>query len=453
MSEINTEAYFDNIFIKLYEEILNAEKSIFLAIAWITDEKLFNLLVNKSLSGCVIKLFVRNDSMNSNSKINFQILSNGQSQVFMIDGLHDKICIIDYKIIITGSYNWTNNAKLNHENIQITRNDFKLISKYFKEKFDVLTNLCKEDTANFELITPLNRILNRLKILKNYVSDKDCENISFEINLLSTLSRDSDLEKIKELVLKYDLNYTLQELEKYNHYSDIIFLGDSELFEIKKEIKELQDKLIALENEKNDIEKTLSEFQCRHTTEVGQIILDILKCNKLKFKTDELGYDEAKLKEENYKSLYDKQKKKASFTLSEVEQKKLKQLFRKASKLCHPDKIDSNYKELAQEIFNKLKIAYDNNDLSTITSIIEELESGNLIQENIDVLSEKNSIYSFWRHLKVSIVKLETYISGIKASETYQNLIEIDDWDLYFENLRKELTEKLSTLHSELMIS
>ena len=44
--------------------------------------------------------------------------------------MHNKFCIIDERIIITGSYNWTNKAnKENNENIVIIKDDIELASQ------------------------------------------------------------------------------------------------------------------------------------------------------------------------------------------------------------------------------------------------------------------------------------------------------------------------------------
>jgi hypothetical protein len=239
----------------------------------------------------------------------------------------------------------------------------------------------------------------------------------------------------------------------FNKRYELNILGDSEIKKLKKEIKELQEKLILLENEKNDLEKLFSNFQHRHTTEVGKIILDIFKYKKLKLKIEDPDYTDVEKKEEKYKSLYENCRNIKLFELSDVDQRNLKKLFKKASKLCHPDKMNPQYKNIAQDIFNKLKKAYDNNDINTVLKIIEELENGNLIQEANDEYLEKNSLYYFIFELNNSISNIEIYISEIKQSESYQNIIKIDNLDNYFDKLKKELTEELSTLNSEIMTS
>ncbi|HAT77354.1 MAG TPA: molecular chaperone DnaJ, partial [Flavobacterium sp.] len=50
------------------------------------------------------------------------------------------------------------------------------------------------------------------------------------------------------------------------------------------EIKILESQINAFDNEKTELEKVLSDFQHRHTLELGEIILEILKLRKIKFK-------------------------------------------------------------------------------------------------------------------------------------------------------------------------
>ena len=59
--------------------------------------------------------------------------------------MHNKFCIIDDEVLITGSFNWTYNASKSFENSIVIRNDYKLIKAYLHE-FEDLKNysaLCK----------------------------------------------------------------------------------------------------------------------------------------------------------------------------------------------------------------------------------------------------------------------------------------------------------------------
>jgi hypothetical protein len=61
--------------------------------------------------------------------------------------MHHKFCVIDHRIVITGSYNWTNNAEKNDENIVIVE-DYTLALEYADAFLALLSNsepLCDDD--------------------------------------------------------------------------------------------------------------------------------------------------------------------------------------------------------------------------------------------------------------------------------------------------------------------
>jgi hypothetical protein len=51
--------------------------------------------------------------------------------------MHHKFCIIDDAVLITGSYNWTKNARRHFENIIIVENEFELVKQYKHEFEDI----------------------------------------------------------------------------------------------------------------------------------------------------------------------------------------------------------------------------------------------------------------------------------------------------------------------------
>ncbi len=60
--------------------------------------------------------------------------------------MHHKFAIIDYQTVITGSYNWTKQARRNEENIVVIRDIDQ--AEAFVEKFESL----KEDSTFFPVL-------------------------------------------------------------------------------------------------------------------------------------------------------------------------------------------------------------------------------------------------------------------------------------------------------------
>jgi hypothetical protein len=141
-----TRAYFDNIKNEIVKELSNSDKSIKVAVAWFTDSDLFDILCKKAKKGIKVELLIANHSINHNSSIDYEELNiYGGQFSFIGEGIdnepimHHKFCIIDNETLIFGSYNWTNKAKSNLENISISKEDYKLIIDFY-EQFEQIKN-------------------------------------------------------------------------------------------------------------------------------------------------------------------------------------------------------------------------------------------------------------------------------------------------------------------------
>ena len=128
-----TEVVFENIEQRVLKEIEDAHYAIFVSVAWFTNKKLFNALLEKAKNNCYVSIIIQLDEINSQSGIDYSQIQVGRSECFMISKeaelLHDKFCVVDFKTIITGSYNWTYKASHNSENILIL-NDPSVATQY-----------------------------------------------------------------------------------------------------------------------------------------------------------------------------------------------------------------------------------------------------------------------------------------------------------------------------------
>ena len=131
--ENNTEVVFENIEQRILQEIKDAHYAIFVSVAWFTNKKLFQALLEKANSNCYVSIIIQLDEINSQSGIDYSQIRVGRSECFMISKdaelLHDKFCVIDFRKVITGSYNWTYKAAHNSENILVL-NDPSVATQY-----------------------------------------------------------------------------------------------------------------------------------------------------------------------------------------------------------------------------------------------------------------------------------------------------------------------------------
>jgi len=150
------ESYFEDIRSQILKNIKNANKTIYICMAWFTDSLILDELNKKLKEGVTIEIILLDHSSNKtnnnfltgiqqliNFKLNLAIFKKLGGEIILIHDvndfyLHSKFCIIDEATVITGSYNWTFKAIYNIENIVIINDEEtskKFIEEYKRIKF------------------------------------------------------------------------------------------------------------------------------------------------------------------------------------------------------------------------------------------------------------------------------------------------------------------------------
>ena len=135
MSLIDHQSHFDNIRKELENELEQAKHTIFAAVAWVTDKNILDTLTKKASEGISVQLIISGSDYNE--KRNYRSLIDAGGEVYTFGGgdirdngfMHNKFCVIDYKKVVTGSFNWTKNASTNEENIVVI-NDERIAFQY-----------------------------------------------------------------------------------------------------------------------------------------------------------------------------------------------------------------------------------------------------------------------------------------------------------------------------------
>ena len=451
---MQTEAVFEHIAERIQAEIKKARKSVFIAVAWFTNKNIFDELLTKAKEGCKVFLIVSDDEINRNSRIDFELLEKYDSKFYKVgDGntelMHNKFCVIDYSTVITGSYNWSYKAETNFENVIINYNDTALAEQFIGE-FNQIRKHYYPDEATVEIVFPLNKIIKRLEIVKNYIILEDIEELKKETNKLKEFDFNTDLLEIITEIEKEEFAKAINAIQQFiSQNQQLAVWNDPEIGALKLEIKNLENQLNAFDNEKTELEKLLFDFQHRHTLEFGNIILEILKLRKLKFKDVKEKAEEAEKDYKQYSEQFETEKDKKQFELTEEEKQELKKKFRKATFLCHPDKVNEQFKDAAQKVFVDLKAAYEANDLKKVNEILNDLERG-FFKSKSDTVTEKDLLKVAIDKLKRQIKILETEIVSIKESETFQTIFSIKDWDEYFGSTMEKLEKEMEELRKEI---
>lgn len=131
---VKNEAHFQDIQNRILKELESAEVSITLVMAWFTNDTLFQKIVEKQKQGVEVKIAIYDDGINKKHGVDISQIPYVKLKKGVRGGLmHNKFCVIDNQVVITGSYNWSDNAEFkNDENVTI-ENDPKQASQYSKE--------------------------------------------------------------------------------------------------------------------------------------------------------------------------------------------------------------------------------------------------------------------------------------------------------------------------------
>lgn len=221
-----------------------------------------------------------------------------------------------------------------------------------------------------------------------------------------------------------EMQSKIEELEEFLEDMDE---DDEQYEEINQVYEELKENLKELEEELQNQKETIEELEDDLTGE--------------EFERTKADYEEFR---EEYEDI--KKESVDIHDISEDEKAKLKKLYRKASRLCHPDIVVDELKEQAHEIMQALNAAYSKKDIKTVQKILKNLEKGIAFDVASDKIDDKRILKAKVEELREKIDEITDDIEAIKQDDTFETICELDDWDEYFESMKYALEEEKETL-------
>lgn len=129
------QVHFENIESILSLSLAQSKRRIYLAVAWFTNNILFDELIKARQRNVEVKVLILDDILNRNEfGLDFGLLVNMGADLRLANPqrtMHNKFCVIDDEVY-TGSYNWTYQANANHENI-VVMNDSDIVASYLQQ--------------------------------------------------------------------------------------------------------------------------------------------------------------------------------------------------------------------------------------------------------------------------------------------------------------------------------
>jgi hypothetical protein len=155
---------------RILSEISTAKQCIYIAMAYFTDREIAMAIVEAKNRNITVDIILSSNNQNETVKlmlkganINVHAFDTGDARGIM----HHKFCLIDSKISINGSYNYSLNASTNNvENIQVS-DDITTYSQFLSEfdrlKYNIDNNIGVNETSKIpetkiQQVQPINII-------------------------------------------------------------------------------------------------------------------------------------------------------------------------------------------------------------------------------------------------------------------------------------------------------
>ena len=264
------------------------------------------------------------------------------------------------------------------------------------------------------------------------------------------------LLKLQEQKLQNEINRKKEQFkdnsQKFNETKEVVEEMEDTLHQLHETLEEMDKDDEGYDEIKTAYEKLQEELETLQE-ELAKQEEDIKKA-KEELDDDPLydEYEEAKTDYEEFQESYEniKEKHKESFELSKEELQELKILWKKASRLCHPDIVTDELKEQANKIMQQLNEAYSKKDIKAVERIYTSLKNGTIFELSSDKIDDKGILKAKIEELKLTIAETKQELEAIQEDETYKTIQAIDDFDEYFESLQSELEEELQELKNSL---
>ncbi len=376
---------------ELISKIQTANTSINIAIAWFTDQELFDLLCHKAESGVQVRLILGDDRKNFDQfySLDFNRLteSGGKWTAYLsTDGfMHLKLCLVDDKFIFTGSSNYSKNGfyknkEFNYliEEPDVIRQHQQAFSQLWQEAYQVEEGI----------------IVHPEKLVLQF-------KIEFLYQQISYL--EIAIAHCEKQILIYELEYRQRFRDKIEQI-------------LKKRTEVLEKN--ARENPNADNIRSYQESQDFY---------------------------------QNFHSSQQEDQQKLEKSTDASLQQKLKAVFREAVKRCHPDSplVPEKYREKANLVFDAVKKAMENNDLEALEQLLEDIKSGLAFDKPSFDTKNQEELLQYLLRLEQKHSQLCEQLEALQNDQRFV-IVESKQWEEHFQSIEKKLNEELKILNQKL---
>lgn len=307
-------------------------------------------------------------------------------------------------------------------------------------------------------------LINRLTAIKSLLDLGDLELVSVATSRLAEHQHEPAIKEIQAALADHRYAEAVRMIEKLlSNGTRLAQWIDPEITLLEAEFELLSSELADLETEQADLTHQLSRYQAAFHESLGDRLARLLKLRMRKLLREskinpekQSTYEQAKKDFEDFEQEQETRREKDARTewnLSEEEQKELKQMYRRGSKLCHPDLVADEHKDAASRMFMELRKAYEEGDLLRIRHLVERCEAGlfDSIQGDGDQSERKKQrLRAKIAGIREALDRVRQDIKTIQESNTYQVMIQHPDWQSLFAQQAQLLDQEIEHLSQEL---
>ena len=304
----------------------------------------------------------------------------------------------------------------------------------------------------------MQQILKRLELIKTSIALEDEEVIDLQATRLSSMEVDASVAAILRLIADCDYGRAVREIDAYiSKYSGMMVYEDAELLGLRMELKALESKVQSLSEQRDECQFVIFEFNTRYMASLGDLIEKILRAKadwlQEKIEADapdveatQTAYEEAEKEFEEFREESEEIREEVWQELDDDDLAALKRAYRTASRLCHPDLVADDLKDKAHEMMQQLNEAYTQRDLKRVENILSALESGSGFDLASDTITDKALLKAKIEALRKKTGSLAREVDDLKNEETFEIIQGVEDWNDYFDSIKKQLTEEYDAL-------
>jgi hypothetical protein len=381
--------HFNNIDATIADLLANAQREVWVAVAWLTHPLLTDAIADCAKRGCRVAVIINEDDINANY-CPIDYLQNSGVRVILYRQaddyapiMHHKFCVIDGHTTITGSFNWTKKATFNNENIVVLQNDTTFAQQYV-DTFLSLAEQLGVFLGQGVVLSPL------YGFYKQHIELLEAEIAALQ----ATIEQEQQLIRRFEQAYWAKLGYLLRDIAAYEAH--------------------------IAEREAQRIQKAYARKAA----------------------------EEARQRFEQY-SQQAEDTKAPRPALSEEAADKLRNLFLKIVKKIHPDRYVNDPEKYAQanRLMAEANAAYEAQDFDRLQALLDRLENGlafdtDTLPDNLERLQQLADTLTRRRD------ELMLQLAHIRQQDTYL-AAQSPDWDAFFAAEAVKLEARLAQVKAE----